>query len=295
MRKAPVSPWLDPSEQQELCEIMLDSGIIRFSNQRDLPLKKGGTTDIYINARDARSNPDVLEMISRAYENPLRRLCVDRFAEVPDAVSCFVGIISVASRIPYITIREEAKAGRVTTGKIIGAFSRGERIALLDDVITDGASKIVPWRECMRQGIKVPALVVLVDRQQGWQEKFTTEGINLPVWPGMTLHDVRRYLVESGTLERCDPIRESANPLIVALDGKSWDEILPLIDQLRTTGCIVKVNDLLFNKGIEWLIQNLHVYGRVMADLKAHDIPNTVANTCEHLRKCPPRCHDGEP
>ncbi len=284
----PEAPWLDPVEQRSLCQLMLEVGIIRRSNARDLPLKSGGKTDIYINARDARSNPHALEEIARAYENPLRRLRLDRFAEVPDAVSCFAGVISTQMRTPYITIREEAKAGRVTKGKIIGAFQRGERIALLDDVITDGASKVVPWRECISQGINVPALVVLVDRQQGWQKKFVAEDVKLPVWPGMTLHDVRRYLIESGTLIRCDKATEDRNPIIVALDGKSWSEILPTIDQLRTTGCKLKANDLLFNQGIERLLPDLQVYGDVMADLKAHDISNTVANTCQHLRACPP-------
>ncbi|MBI2063189.1 MAG: orotidine-5'-phosphate decarboxylase [Candidatus Yanofskybacteria bacterium] len=78
------------------------------------------------------------------------------------------------------------------------------------------------------------------------------------------------------------------NPIIVALDGMSWDQVLPVVDKLRTTGCILKVNDLLFREGFRNLLPKLSVYGRVMADLKCHDIPNTVANTCRNLRACPP-------
>ena len=48
------------------------------------------------------------------------------------------------------------------------------------------------------------------------------------------------------------------------------------------------MNDLVFNEGIKNLLPNLSVYGRVMVDLKCHDIPNTVANTCRHLREHSP-------
>ena len=89
-------------------------------------------------------------------------------------------------------------------------------------------------------------------------------------------------------MQRCDPAVEEANPIIVALDGRSWEGVLPLLDSLRTSGCIWKVNDLMLQKGLEGILPNLSVYGRVMVDLKGHDIPNTVSNICRHLRKCPP-------
>ncbi len=74
----------------------------------------------------------------------------------------------------------------------------------------------------------------------------------------------------------------------MALDAKDWEDILPLVDPLRTSGCIFKVNDLLLAKGSDWLLPNLSVYGRVMADVKGHDIPHTLENISRVLRKCPP-------
>ncbi len=288
MKGAPTGSWLDPTEQREISDLLLHYGIIKFDNDRSLPLKSGGKTDIYINERDVRSHPEALRGVVHAYENPLRRLDIARFVEVPEAVSGIAGALEYTTGIPYLTIREEEKAGRVTKGKVIGDYRRGDRVAIVDDVITDGASKLVPYRECLANGLDVRALVVLVDRQQGWQKKFAAEGVSLSVWAGMTLHDVRRYLIESGAMRRCNPAAEENNPVIVALDNLCWDDALPLLDRLRPSGCIIKVNDLLFNKGIEWLLPNLSIYGRIMADLKAHDIGNTVATALKHLRACPP-------
>ena len=46
-------PWLDPSEQEEMVACLLEHQLIKFSNGRDLPLKSGGKTDIYVALRDA--------------------------------------------------------------------------------------------------------------------------------------------------------------------------------------------------------------------------------------------------
>ncbi|MGC9610847.1 MAG: orotidine-5'-phosphate decarboxylase [Minisyncoccia bacterium] len=281
-------PWLTNIEQKELCDGLVHFGLIKFDNKRSLPLKSGGKTDVYINLRDARNDPKAISFITRFFSNPLRRLNVDRFVEVPDSVSCFAAPLSIETGIPYLTIREQSKEGRVSKANVIGSVRYGERVCILDDVITDGASKVIPYQECRKMGLRDIPLVVLVDRQQGWKKKFGELGIGMPVWPGMTLHDVRKHLIVSGVMERCSKDIEDKNPIIVALDGKDWEEILPIVDQLRTTGCIFKVNDLLFDEGFKNLIPDLSVYGRVMADLKGHDIPNTLKNISERLKKNPP-------
>jgi len=283
------SCWLTPGEQEEAISMLVNGGLINWDNKRSLPLKSGGTTDIYVNLRLMRSQPDMIRSLARFFENPLRRLRVDRFVEVPEAVSLMAGVISANTGIPAVTIREEAKAGRVVKGKIIGDLNPGERVAIVDDVITDGASKIPALTTLRSVAAEVAAIVLMVDRQQGWKKKLAEAGFgNVNVWAGMTLHDVRKFLVANGLMQRCDQGVEAKNPIIVALDGRNWEEILPLVDQLRTTGCILKVNDLLVDQGIANLLPNLSVYGRVMADLKCHDIGNTVANTCRRLRACPP-------
>ncbi|MFA6446256.1 MAG: orotidine-5'-phosphate decarboxylase [Candidatus Paceibacterota bacterium] len=289
-RKIAESCWLEPWERDEVIQTLLNSqgDVIKWDNNRKLPLKMGGTTDIYMNLRNARNDPKVLAMLVRMYENPLRRLGVQGFVEVPDGISCVAGPLALSMNIPYVTIREQAKDGRVAKSNLIGNLSRGGKFVIIDDVVTDGASKIIPARECLKAGVDLGPLVVLVDRQQGWRKKFQTEGLDLEVWPGMTLHDVRRYLIEHGIMERCRPDVEAKNPIIVALDGKDWLDILPIIDRLRTTGCILKVNDLLFWEGYKDLVPDLQVYGRVMVDIKGHDITKTLENIIQRFAKNPP-------
>lgn len=277
------SHWLTPWERKRVIEEMLYYELIEYSNSRNLPLKMGGKTDIYIKLRDARNDPNAIDFVANTYANPLLRLNPECFIEVPDAVSCFAGPLSIMTGIPYLTIREQAKEGRVAKAKVIGKARRGSWACTLDDVITNGDSKVAPYTEASALGLQMLPQIVLVDRQQGWEETFRKKNIPPDIWSGMTLHHIRRHLVENGIMARCDPALEAKNPLILALDKKNWKEFLPFLDVMRTSGCILKVNDMLFNMGIMNLIPDLMVYGRVMADLKGHDIPNTLENISRHF------------
>ena len=273
------SHWLTLEEQEDAIEAMLRYGILKFSNKRNLPLKKGGNTDIYINLRQARNHPKAIEYFSTLFANAIRRINPDRIAEIPQAVSCFAGHMSVLLNLPMVTIRETPKGGRVSDSQIIGEIGYGELIALFDDVITDGASKLDGYTAIKSRDAD-PLLVVLVDRQQGWQEKFDELAMDIPVWSGMTLHDIRSYLIRTGRMQRCDQAVEDNMPGILALDGMEWEDALSLIDPLRPSGIILKVNDMAVAHGLNRLIPALMTYGRVMVDLKHHDIPPTVFNSC---------------
>ncbi|MEN8252228.1 MAG: orotidine-5'-phosphate decarboxylase [Patescibacteria group bacterium] len=281
--------WLNEWEKDEVISKMIGWNLIRWDNKRRLRLKSGGTTDVFIMLRNVRNIWQAQEYFGRLFANPLARLGAERFIEVPSAVSGIASQISRELRKPYITVRDTPKEGRVANANFIGQFVRGEVTPIFDDVITNGASKLLPYDIAKEKGVASGTpIIVLCDRQQGWQKKFAELEIDVPVWAGFTLHDVRKRLIENSFMERCDKSLEEKNPLIVAHDGKTWDEMLPLLDELRPTGCIHKVNDALFNQGIENLMPNLQVYGRVMADLNSHDISHTVSNIMKHLVPCPP-------
>ncbi|MEX0930186.1 MAG: orotidine-5'-phosphate decarboxylase [Candidatus Paceibacterota bacterium] len=281
----PAQHWLYSEEQADVVRKLVEFGLIKFSAAHNLPLKSGGTTDIYINLREARNDPGAIRYLARLFSTPIERLGVHRFVEVPDAVSCLAGLLASETGLPYLTVRKEAKEGRATDARVIGTLKDHEKVvAILDDVMTDGGSKVAPYAACVALDLFVKALVVLVDRQRDWPGTFRKNGMDLPVWSGMTLHDVRKHLIRTlGLMQRCDPAMEEQNPIILALDGRKWPEWFPFLEFVRPTGCILKANDMLFNEGMKHLLPELVVYGRIMADIKSLDIPPTVANIFKHL------------
>lgn len=281
----PVNHFLDPSEQEQLVAGLAYYGLLKLDNTHNLPLKSGGTTDIYINIRDARNNPKAIAFLADLFASAIKRLNVDCFADVPQAVSCLSGSIAERTNLPMLTIREQAKENRATQGLIIGDAKPNKRAAIFDDVITVGTSKVVPFNALVAKGI-LPYLVVMVDRQQGWQKMFAKHGIHMPVWAGTDLHTVRRHCIDTfGLMQRCDPTMAQYNPFIISLDGKPWEDILPIAEQLRPTGAIFKINDLLHTQNRAHIVRDVGVYGKVMVDLKGHDIPETVYNTCRQYRE----------
>ncbi len=70
--------------------------------------------------------------------------------------------------------------------------------------------------------------------------------------------------------------------LIIALDKITVDRALEIAEQLSGKVWGFKVNDLLVKEGPS-IIKKLKPYGRVFADPKLHDIPNTVANSVSVL------------
>ncbi len=279
----PSTNWIPREVHGSIAEFLLHYKLCKLDNTRQLPLANGGMTDIYIDMRHGRSAPAANEALASLFAPPLRWLGVDRFLEVPDAVSGIAALLSAQTGIPYATIRKQPKEGRASDARIIGEVRAGENVAIIDDVITDGQSKVPALRLCKERDLNVRAIIVLVDRQQGWEANLQRHGLYIPVWAGMTLHDLRRQMVRAGKMEQCDPAIEEKNPLIVALDGMSLSDTLAVADRLRPMGCILKVNDLCFAEGFNHVLPELQTYGRVMVDLKSHDIGNTVRNTMEKV------------
>ncbi len=73
----------------------------------------------------------------------------------------------------------------------------------------------------------------------------------------------------------------SRDKIIVALDGISEKEALRIAKILKGHAWGFKVNDLLFDNIA--VIRKLKKFGKVFADAKLYDIPNTVSNCVKRL------------
>ena len=72
--------------------------------------------------------------------------------------------------------------------------------------------------------------------------------------------------------------------IAVALDGMTEAEALQMAETLQGAVWGFKVNDLLIDCGVS-IVSKLKHYGRVFADPKLYDIPNTVGNSVAKLAK----------
>ncbi|MBI3580896.1 MAG: orotate phosphoribosyltransferase [Nitrospinae bacterium] len=82
------------------------------------------------------------------------------------------------SPIRAFVIRKQAK-GHGTKSPVEGDLKAGERVVILEDVITTGESALAAINGAREFGLEVVAVVALVDRQEGGRERLEAE--RLPV------------------------------------------------------------------------------------------------------------------
>jgi len=164
---------------------LADIGCVRFG---DFTLRSGQHSPIYIDLRLLASYPTVLRQVAQAYTRLLRGdwdldtghwdLKFDRLAAIPYAALPIGTAVSLELGCPFIYPRKEVK-GYGTRRAVEGEFQKGERVVVLDDLITTGASKLEAIAPLEELGLQVEDVVVLIDREQGGREYLEERGYRL--------------------------------------------------------------------------------------------------------------------
>ncbi len=176
----------------ELTLALHDLGCIRFG---DFTLASGQRSPIYLDLRLLVSRPQLLRSVAQAYAAILRRLHFQRLAAIPYAALPIGTAVSLEMGVPLVYPRQQIK-GHGTRRAIEGHFEEGDRVVVLDDLITTGGSKLAAIAPLEEAGLRVEDVVVLVDREQGGAQDLAEHGYNL--------HAVLRLeqMLETLTLQR---------------------------------------------------------------------------------------------
>ncbi|MCL5439229.1 MAG: orotate phosphoribosyltransferase [Patescibacteria group bacterium] len=169
-------------EKKNLVLNLFKCGCIKFG---DFTLKSGMKSPIYIDLRVLVSHPDVLKQAARAYISILKTLKFKRIAGIPYAALPIASAISLLSSRPMIYTRKEVK-DYGTKKAIEGMFKKGEKIVVIDDMVTTGASKFEAINPLEMAGLKIEDVVVLIDREQGARKQLEKKGYRLHAVLGLT-------------------------------------------------------------------------------------------------------------
>lgn len=192
-----------------LARALFDLGGISFGN-----FTLGQTavnSPIYVNPRVLIGQPETLRRVARLIENEVRagqarrRKSIAPFslvAGVPFGGLHLATAFSLHSDVPLIYARPEAGAEAPNgqpSPRIEGRYVPGQRVLVIDDLITGGRSVLETTRRLAEVGLDVRDAIVLVDRQQGADEALHHNGINLISI--LRLKTMLNYYHETGLIE----------------------------------------------------------------------------------------------
>jgi orotate phosphoribosyltransferase len=169
----------------------------------DFVLRSGKRSRYYLDKYRFETVPDLLEelgarLAAKAVEVEPRAV---RLAAPELGAVALAAAASLASGLPFLIVRREAKAYG-TANRLEGAFAVGERVVLIEDVVTSGGAAADAVRAVRQAGLECRTAICVIDREEG--------GVDTLARLGVRLHSLLRAaeivqggnVVQSGMVER---------------------------------------------------------------------------------------------
>jgi orotate phosphoribosyltransferase len=97
------------------------------------------------------------------------------------------GAVSMATGLPLVLVRKEPK-GYGTAKQLEGRIEPGEKVTVIEDVVTTGGDSLRSVQVLREAGMDVIHLVVVLDRGEGGEENIRNAGI--PYSPLFRIEDL---------------------------------------------------------------------------------------------------------
>jgi orotate phosphoribosyltransferase len=146
----------------------------------DFILRSGRRSSVYLDKYRFETDPALLgpigaalaELATASDPRP-HRLAGPELGAVPLAAAA-----ALASGIPFLIVRKAAK-DYATEGLIEGVFEQGERVLVIEDVVTTGGALIAAIEALRAAGLSVERALCVLDREEGGEEGLAELGVRL--------------------------------------------------------------------------------------------------------------------
>ncbi len=183
------------NERERLIELIKKRSY-QYSENPPFKLSAGGYSNYYFNLKKTTYSPEGQYLIGNILFDKIKELSIQLDAIGGLTMGADPIALAVARRsydrgesIEAFTIRKEPK-GHGTMLQIEGYIKKGDRVVIIDDVITTGASTIKAIKAAEAFGFNIQAVIVLVDRceQNGRQN---IEALGYKVYSILTIDDFK--------------------------------------------------------------------------------------------------------
>ncbi|MBS7626662.1 orotate phosphoribosyltransferase [Candidatus Bathyarchaeota archaeon] len=186
-------------DEVEFCRILIKTNALKFGVFK---LTSGKLSPYYVDLRSIPSYPEAFKKIMGFYGVLVKEEVgldnFDRISCVPTSGLLFAAVLAFQHSKPILYVRREAKThGRER--RIEGVLTPGDRVILVDDLITTGKSLVDVTQVVRGEGGIVTDAIVLLDREEGGRGNLERIGVKLHSF--MRISEVANRLFNLGVID----------------------------------------------------------------------------------------------
>jgi orotate phosphoribosyltransferase len=161
--------------KKRLAEIIIEKSF-QYRDNPPFMLASGKTSNYYFNLKPTTLDPEGMNLIGEAVFDMIRD------SEATAAGGLTLGADPIANALSLISfqkgrpiksfiVRKDVK-DHGTKSRIEGVVKPGEKVIIIDDVITTGASTIAAIDAAKEAGLLIDRVIALIDREEGGRENI---------------------------------------------------------------------------------------------------------------------------
>lgn len=145
-------------------------------------LRSGRTSSYYLDKYRFSTKPHILEQLGVCFKQQIAQIEADLGTPVNQLAGAELGGIplvtaaGLSTGLSTIFVRN-AKKDYGTAKQVEGIINKGDTVIFIEDVATTGGQALEAIETLTALGAKVPAMITVIDRQEGARENVEAAGV----------------------------------------------------------------------------------------------------------------------
>ncbi|MEN6467709.1 MAG: orotate phosphoribosyltransferase [Smithella sp.] len=162
-------------KKERLGEIILERSF-KYSENPPFTLASGRQSNFYFNCKPTTLDPEGMNLIGEIIFDMIKDAPVTAAGGLTlgaDPIAAALAVMSwqLGKPVKSFIVRKDIK-DHGTKSAIEGNVQSGERVVIIDDVITTGGSTITAIEHTRKAGLIIDRVITLIDREEGGRENI---------------------------------------------------------------------------------------------------------------------------
>jgi len=167
-----AAPWIMCGmTKEQLAKRISDLALLRG----EFTLRSGRKSNYYLDKYRFETQPDVLKALGKMLAERVTP-DIDRLAGPELGAVALAAAAAMESGKPFVLVRNRKK-DYGTSKQIEGVLNEGERVLIIEDVLTTGGQVLESVASLREMGAVVERIVAIIDRMEGARENIEGAGL----------------------------------------------------------------------------------------------------------------------